>query len=311
MNRILKIRPDVHRSCDKMFLHVHRALGEDVPLVKKRNLCYNVRMEEYGRFSEVYDLLMENIPYEDWCSYLTGLLCRNGVRDGLVCELGCGTGNMTELLAENGYDMTGIDFSETMLQQAMEKRERSGLPILYLLQDMREIELYGTMKAFVSVCDSMNYLTDPEDFLEVLRLVNNYLDPGGVFIFDLKTEHFFREVLGDATSGASEEHAAYILENEYDEEEKLNSSFLTVFEEAEDGRFERFTELHEQRAYGIEELQALAAEAGLEFTAAYDAFTEEPPREDSERIYIVLRECMKTDTPGVLKETKQRGTIDE
>ncbi|MBR6321383.1 MAG: class I SAM-dependent methyltransferase, partial [Lachnospiraceae bacterium] len=149
-------------------------------------------MEEYGRFAEVYDLLMEEIPYEDWCGYLTGLLRMHGVADGLVCELGCGTGTMTELLAKAGYDMTGIDSSEDMLQQAIQKREASGLSILYLLQDMREIELYGTMRAFVSVCDTMNYLTEPEDFLEVLKLVNNYLDPGGVFIFDLKTEHFFR-----------------------------------------------------------------------------------------------------------------------
>lgn len=267
-------------------------------------------MEEYGRFAEVYDLLMEEIPYEDWCSYLTGLLRVHGVADGLVCELGCGTGTMTELLAKAGYDMTGIDSSEEMLQQAMQKREASGLPILYLLQDMREIELYGTMRAFVSVCDTMNYLTEPEDFLEVLKLVNNYLDPGGIFIFDLKTEHFFRDVLGDSTSGASEEHAAYILENEYDVETQQNSSFLTVFEEQEDGRFERFTELHEQRAYSLPEIRALAEEAGLEFEAAYRAFTEEPVCEnhieengkEDERIYVVLRECRKTDVPGVLKD---------
>ena len=270
-------------------------------------------MEEYGRFAEVYDLLMEEIPYEDWCAYLTGLLRSCGVRDGLVCELGCGTGTMTELLAEEGFDMTGIDSSDTMLQQAIEKREASGLPILYLLQDMRELELYGTMRAFVSVCDSMNYLTDPEDFLTVLRLVNNYLDPGGVFIFDLKTEHFFREVLGNSTDGASEEHAAYILENDYDEEEHLNSAFLTVFEEQEDGRFERFTELHEQRAYGIPEIREMAEKAGLEFAAAYRAFTDQAAPESTgdgsvdsaeepcDRIYIVLRECRKTEVPGVLK----------
>jgi len=258
-------------------------------------------MEEYGRFSEVYDLLMENIPYEDWCGYLTGLLRAHGIDGGLVCELGCGTGTMTELLSKEGYDMTGIDSSEEMLQQALMKRDRSGLPILYLHQDMREFELYGTMRAFVSVCDSMNYLTEEADFTETLRLVNNYLDPGGVFIFDLKTEHFFRDVLGDSVSGSSEEHAAYILENEYDEEEGLNSSFVTVFEEQENGLFERFTELHEQRAYSIEKIREMAGTAGLRFLAAYDAFTENPPGEDSERVYIVLQECMKTEVPGVLK----------
>ncbi len=248
---------------------------------------------------------MEEIPYEDWCERITGLLREHGIRDGLVCELGCGTGTMTELLAERGYDMTGIDSSDSMLQRALEKREESGLPILYLLQDMREMELYGTMRAFVSVCDSMNYLTDPMDFLTVLRLVNNYLDPGGVFVFDLKTEHFFRDVLGNSTSGASEEHAAYILENDYDEEEKQNSAFLTVFEECGDGRFERFTELHEQRAYSVLEIRKMADLAGLEFVGAYRAFTDvefEDGDESCERICVVLRECRKTDIPGVLKE---------
>ena len=144
-------------------------------------------MDAYTSFARVYDTFMDNIPYEEWAVYLTGLLNEYGVNDGLVLDLGCGTGNMTELLAKEGYDMIGVDNAEEMLEIAMEKREKSGHDILYLLQDMREFELYGTVRAVVSVCDSVNYIDEEEDLTEVFRLVNNYLDPGGVFIFDFNT----------------------------------------------------------------------------------------------------------------------------
>ena len=131
--------------------------------------------------------------------YLKELLKEYGAEDGLVLDLGCGTGSMTQLLAEAGYDMIGADNSEEMLEIAMEKRAAAGLDILYLLQDMREFELYGTVRAVVSICDSMNYIMEPEELTQVFRLANNYLDPGGVFIFDLNTEYKYKELMGENT----------------------------------------------------------------------------------------------------------------
>ena len=129
-------------------------------------------MEAYTSFASVYDTFMDNIPYEEWSAYVRELLVKYGVTEGLVLELGCGTGTMTELLASAGYDMIGIDNAEEMLEVALEKKLSSGHDILYLLQDMREFELYGTVKAVVSVCDSMNYIMEEEELLEVFRLVN-------------------------------------------------------------------------------------------------------------------------------------------
>ncbi len=106
---------------------------------------------------------------------------------------------MTEELASYGYDMIGVDNSEEMLEIAMDKKEKSGHDILYLLQDMRKFELYGTVKAIVSVCDCINYITEEEELEQVFRLVNNYLDPGGIFIFDFNTEYKYKEILGDET----------------------------------------------------------------------------------------------------------------
>ena len=176
-------------------------------------------MEAYTNFAEVYDTFMDNVPYDEWADYIERILKEYQISDGLVLELGCGTGSMTELLSAKGYDMIGVDNSEDMLEIAMEKRLKSGHDILYLLQDMREFELYGTVRAVLSVCDSVNYVTDEEELQEVFCLVNNYLDPQGIFIFDFNTEYKYREVLGDRTFAEEREECSFIWDNYYDEEQ--------------------------------------------------------------------------------------------
>lgn len=247
-------------------------------------------MEAYTSFARVYDTFMDNIPYEEWGRYLTALLEEYHVTDGLVLDLGCGTGTMTELLAAKGYDMIGVDYSEDMLEIAMEKREASGHDILYLLQDMREFELYGTVGAVVSICDSVNYITEEEDLEEVFRLVNNYLDPKGVFIFDFKTLYNYQTVLGDRTIAEKREECSFIWDNYYYEDERINEYELTLFIQDEGDLYRKFEEIHYQRAYTLEEMIRLVKASGLEFVAAYDAFTKKVPNEKSERIYMIARE---------------------
>ena len=246
-------------------------------------------MDAYTSFAEVYDMFMDNIPYEDWCGYLTSLLKEYGINDGLVLDLGCGTGTLTELLAKEGYDMIGVDVSEDMLQEAIEKRAESGLPILYLLQDMREFELYGTVRAVVSICDSLHSILDYDDLAHVFSLVNNYLDPKGMFIFDLNTEAKF-QAMGSETIAEVRDEGSFIWENEYDEEEKINSYDLTLFIREEDDLYRRYQETHFERAWSLDEIKKALAEAGMEFVAAYDAFTKNAPRKESDRIYVVARE---------------------
>ena len=146
-------------------------------------------MDAYTSFAQVYDLFMDDIPYKEWCDYITNLLKDYHIENGILLDLGCGTGSLTQLLSKQGFDMIGVDNSSDMLEIAIEKKEQSGQDILYLLQDMREFELYGTVKAIISICDSINYILSYEDLVQVFRLVNNYLDPEGIFIFDLNTEY--------------------------------------------------------------------------------------------------------------------------
>ncbi|MBD5089690.1 MAG: class I SAM-dependent methyltransferase [Clostridiales bacterium] len=252
-------------------------------------------MEAYTGFASVYDLFMDNIPYREWGEYLCRLLNDYQITDGIVVDIGCGTGGITEQLALAGYDMIGIDNSEEMLSIARDKKlnyieKDSRNQILYLLQDMREMELYGTVKAMVSICDSMNYLLEEEDLLTVFRLVNNYLDAKGVFIFDLNTEYKYKELLGDQTIAENREDASFIWENFYYPKEQVNEYDLTIYVREEGELYRRFCETHYQRCYSLENVKRLLEQAGMEFVTAYDAFTKQPPRKDSERIYIIARE---------------------
>ena len=247
-------------------------------------------MEAYSDFARVYDIFMDNVEYEKWAEYLIESLKEYGIEDGIVLELGCGTGVMTELLAESGYDMIGVDNSEEMLAEAMEKRVESGQDILYLLQDMQEFELYGTVRAVVSVCDSLNYITDRDELRHVFELVNNYLDPEGIFLFDMNTVHKYRDLLGDTTIAENRDEGSFIWDNSYDEEEGLNYYELAVFLPREDGLYEKSEEVHCQKAYPQEEIETLIKEAGMELLAVYDAYTLNPATEDSERLFFVARE---------------------
>ncbi len=249
-------------------------------------------MEAYSGFAEVYDMFMDNVPYEAWSAYLVRTLRQYGIMDGLVLDLGCGTGQVTRLLAKAGYDMLGVDISEEMLGVAL-AQEGSGSQILYLNQDMRELELYGTVKAVVSICDSMNYMTDESDLLSVFRLVNNYLDPGGIFIFDLNTVYKYREILGESTICENREEGSFIWENDFDEEQKLHRYNLTFFVKEEDGRYRKYEEEHIQRGYSLERIHELMIESGMEWVACYEAFSKDAPRKESARVCIVARECTK------------------
>ena len=244
-------------------------------------------MEAYTSFARVYDMFMDNVPYEVWSRYIVEKLRANGIDSGYVVDLGCGTGKLTTLLADAGYDMIGIDNSFDMLDMALEREDDR---ILYLMQDMREFELYGTVKAVISVCDSVNYITKKEELRKVFQLVNNYLDPEGVFIFDFNTEYKYRELIGETVIAEDREDVSFIWFNEYDEESHLNDIDLKVFVQEEGDIYQKFQEEHIQRGYRLDEIKQLLEESGLIFLEAYEEYTMQAPQPDSGRIVVVAQE---------------------
>lgn len=247
-------------------------------------------MEAYSSFAQVYDLFMDNVPYKEWSGYLIRLLHEYGVEDGLIVDLGCGTGKITRLLADAGYDMIGVDNAAEMLEIAREEQEEEERDdIWYLLQDMRELELSGTVNAMVSICDSMNYILEEEDLKEVFQRVKEYLQPGGVFIFDLNTIHKYRDLIGETTIAENREEGSFIWDNYFYEDEMVNEYELTLFIREDSGLYRKYEETHYQRAYDLDTVKRLIKEAGLEFITAYDAFTHTPVTPDTERMYIIAQ----------------------
>ncbi len=247
-------------------------------------------MSSYESFAQVYDELMDEVPYGIWAERINCILCSYGIHDGLMLELGCGTGKMMECLSEYGYDMIGVDSSIEMLQIAGKKAVLSGKDFLYLHQDMRSFELYGTVKSVICVCDSINYITSPGDLIQVFRLVNNYLDPGGIFVFDFNTEFKYRDMIGESVIAEDREDVSFIWFNEYDQEEHLNYIDLSVFIREEDGRYRKFVEEHIQKGYTLEDMTAMIRDSGLTVLSCFDGYTDKKAEPDSERIVIVARE---------------------
>lgn len=261
------------------------------------------RYDGYRALARVYDRLNAEIDYQGWADFVESCFARYLERKPeLLLDLACGTGSMTLELAARGYDMIGVDASEDMLCVAYERAaERETPSPLFLLQDMRAFELYGTVGAVTCCLDSVNYLLTEADVRDCFACVHNYLDPDGLFLFDVNTPYKFRHVYGDNayiledewTDEDGENRAAYCgWQNHYDTETGVCEFELSVFEQDGDGRYERADELQRERCYGEATLRDLLEETGFEWLGIFDGWDFSEPRKTSERWYIVAR-CKK------------------
>ncbi|MBE5942235.1 MAG: class I SAM-dependent methyltransferase [Lachnospiraceae bacterium] len=243
----------------------------------------------YKNFAYVYDTFMDNIPYDDWSKYIAYLFEKYHIDSGNLVELGCGTATLALQLVNYGYSIIGIDNSDDMLNIAAKKTANTP-DIALQLQDMRDLLLDSTYDGFYCVCDSLNYLLSREDILDTFHCIKKYLRKDGIFIFDMKTIHFYQNCLGDQIFCDHQEACSYVWENAFFEDDCINQYDLTLFVRQDDSNlYEKFNEVHHQRGYNLEEIIDLLSLAGLEYVTSYDAFTEEPPKDDSERIYIIAR----------------------
>lgn len=248
----------------------------------------------YEGFAGVYDHMMDNIPYDEWFQKLKAYLAGHGITEGTICELGCGTGMMTERFANDGFQMIGIDQSEDMLAIAMEKKMESGSDILYLQQDMESFELAEPVDVILSVCDSMNYLVQDSDMSAAFGRIHTFLKPEGLLIFDLKTAYCYRDIMGNQTWVEQDDEVSYIWENYFYEESSINEYTLTIFRRRPDSElFEKIEEAHYQRAYDLKQITEMMQKNGLEVCEILDSSMRSEPTETSERVYIVARVAEK------------------
>ena len=253
----------------------------------------------YQHFAPVYDTFMDTVPYGQWAGYLHSVFSLHHIgKEALVLDLACGTGTMASLMSQKGYEIIGVDASADMLSIAYEKNPA----IMLLNQDMRSLDLYGTVDAAYSTCDAMNYLLTEEDFLVVLKNVALFVE--NIFVFDLKTENRYRQ-MGDKTysdntkrrtrSGKSGPSSSYIWKNYYDPSTRINEYQVQFFIEGNDkeGKNRKtFAETHRQRAYSIETVTSLAKEAGMDVVSITDNYTNNPALADSDRVVFSLKKSL-------------------
>lgn len=244
-------------------------------------------MNAYDAFASSYDVLNTEIDYEQMADRICAELDSAGVPKGaLVLDLGCGTGTLTRLLWMRGYDMIGVDSSAEMLARA---RENSSGGILYLEQDITDFELYGTVAAIVSTTDTLNHITEEDDLRRVFSLAHNYLDPNGVFMFDLNSPLKFETVYGTHDYVLEDEGIFLAWQNDYDPSDMIASFYITLFEETKDGVWERSDCEFCERCYETDRIARLLADSGFELVSVGDAYSGASAGADTMRLLFTAR----------------------
>ncbi len=243
----------------------------------------------YETLAGLYDYYMDEVPYEKWLDNMVGYFNKYGNNIKNVLDLGCGTGSMSILLKQKGYDITGLDISEEMLAEAANKTYEAGLKIDYICQDMVALEVAKPYDAVISLCDCMNYITEDAELKKVFKNCYKALKPGGLFIFDMNSPYKLREVLGCDSFCETSALSAYTCENYFDEESGINEYYVNFFIKEKDGKYSRHEEIHLERAYEISQVEAMLKEAGFEVLEIADSDTLNTPEETTERFYFVAK----------------------
>lgn len=243
----------------------------------------------YSYFAYVYDLLTENVEYSRRADYICSLLAENGINGGLLLDVACGTGSLSFEMSKRGFDVTGVDCSEDMLCEAQNKMPQTGENVLFLCQDMRSLDLYGTVNCAVCTLDSLNHLTNEEDLLKAFKSVSLFLEDNGIFIFDMNTPYKHREILANNSFVYELDNLFCVWQNTLCED-GLTVEINLDFFETEDGRsYERYSESFCEKAYESEIVKKLLKQADFTFAAEYKELTKDAPDEKTERTVFVAR----------------------
>ncbi len=245
-------------------------------------------MSNYCNFAYVYDLLTSEIDYKKRAGYFDKLVLEHGGFHGILLDLGCGTGKLSEPLSDLGYDVIGVDSSEEMLSVALEKKFENQKDIMYLNQNMTELDLYGTVDVAISALDSLNHLTDYDDFINALKKVSLFLHPDGVFIFDVNTVYKHREILANNTFVYDYGNVYCVWQNSISDNDIVKMD-LDIFVSENGDNFIRMEDSFSERAYSPLQIESALKEANLAICAIYSEDSFDPPSENEQRLIYVVK----------------------
>lgn len=247
-------------------------------------------MSGYNVFARFYDELTANIDYKARAGYFHEIIGRFKSTSGnILLDLACGTGSISEQMARLGYDVIGVDYSQEMLGIAIEKKFESGLPIQYLCQDMRNIDMFGTVDVTLCALDSINHLSSANDVKKVFERVHLFAEPDGLFIFDVNTPYKHRRILANNTFTYETDGVYCVWENTLNPDTDEVSMNLEFFVPDENGLYSRSTERFSEKAYPSELIEKLLTECGFEILAVYGDDTFDLPTDTSQRIIYAAR----------------------
>ena len=245
----------------------------------------------YASMAKFYDRLNAGLDYSAWADFAEEMIKKHSkIPCELILDAACGTGSMTIELSGRGYDMTGVDLSPDMLNVARERAEAAGLSekILFLCQDLGELDLYGTVDACVCCLDSVNHITDPEALYSFFdRLHRCFLTPGGVLIFDINTPYKFENVYANNDFVLEDEGMYCGWQSALDPEEGMAYFYLSLFEEGEDGRYMRTDMEQCERVYTMADMKRMLSECGFDIVGIYSDYDMTEHTDEDERWYFV------------------------
>ncbi len=242
----------------------------------------------YSSFAGVYDALTLNVDYKKRAEYISGILKAAGIENGLLLDLACGTGSLSVEFSKMGYEVIATDSSPDMLMEAQAKAYNEQQQIMFLCQKMEETDLYGTVRAIVCSLDSINHLSSIEDVEKTFSGLKNFIDNGGIMVFDVNTLYKHKSVLGNNTFIYDEKSVYCVWQNRLLKDDKTVNINLDLF--VKNGKaYERFTENFNETAFSVEELKACFTENGFKLVNIYDDMTKNAPHPESERLYFVIR----------------------
>lgn len=248
-------------------------------------------MNTYDEFAKIYDRLMKcDIDYEKWADYIENIFLKYDKSPKLIADLACGTGNITIPMSKRGYEMIGVDVSSSMLEIAREKALEQQLDILFLNQDISKLDLFGTCDAFLCMIDGLNYIISPMKLLSLFKKIKTcFIEPDGIFIFDISSKYKLSHILGNNTFIHNEEDIFYSWENRYIKRHDLSSMYLNFFKKEKNGLYNRFEEMHIQKAYDKKEMIFALKKSGFNHVDVYDEMSFDKPCDTSQRLVFVAR----------------------